>query len=176
MTVFTPIRPRLVWLSRLGYRIVNHLPWFVGTLRKLSFIHFAQWSFVNDLPFNGAPQRRERLRYTYLYFESNFNGTTEDYLDAFAYALPMRIRSTWSGSFGFPGPLPTEPFKKYVGDNDFKADHYYSAYPDASTTEILAALRLHKRWTAFQAESAELTAEQFAFAYRRLVRDVQGDL
>ena len=48
----------------------------------------------------------------------------------------------WGSSFGFPGALPPGPFKEYIRANELDANHYYSAYPEATATMVLAALEL----------------------------------
>jgi hypothetical protein len=176
MDALTPVRPGWLWFIRLGSWTLRRFSIFTDTLRQLSFIHFARWSIVDRIPFNGPPQSPERLRYAYFFFESNFNGTWEDYIDTFAFVLPRRIRATWITSFNFPGPLPTGPFKAYIGRNEFDVDHYYSAYAEATTTMINAALRLADRYERFQAENADLSPEQFAAAYRRLLMSSQRHL
>ena len=52
------------------------------------------------------------------------------------------MKAIWGTSFGFPGPLPVEPFKRYIRHNEFVANHYCSAYPGATTTEIVSAARI----------------------------------
>ena len=84
----------------------------------------------------------ERLNHPYLLFESNFNGTWDQYIDAFSEVVPFRMKAIWGTSFGFPGPLPVEPFKGYIRRNEFVANHYFSAYPGATTTEIVSAARV----------------------------------
>ena len=49
-----------------------------GKLARLSFIHSARWTLVRELP-------EQRLRHPHLFFESNFNGGWEEYIDAFSY-------------------------------------------------------------------------------------------
>ena len=102
----------------------------------LSFIHYARWAVIERFPDgNGG----ERLNHSYLFFESNFNGTWDQYIDAFSEVVALRMKAIWGTSFGFPGPLPVEPFKEYIRRNEFVANHYWSAYPGATTTEIVSA-------------------------------------
>ena len=84
----------------------------------------------------------ERLGHTYLFFESNFNGTWDQYIDAFSEVVPTRMKAIWGSSYGFPGPIPVEPFKAYIRKNEYVANHYWSAYPGATTTEIISAQRV----------------------------------
>ena len=54
-------------------------------------------------------------------------------------SCPARMKAIWGTSHGFPGPLPVEPFKAYIRRNEYVANHFWSAYPGAATTEIIAA-------------------------------------
>jgi hypothetical protein len=130
------------------FKAVNHISPLTGALRDLSFIHFARWSIIRDLPANGSLAHR-RLSYPHLFFESNFNGGWDEYIDAFSDWLARGMWSFWGSSYGFPGAQPTGPFKQYIKQNEYEATHFYSAYPEASTTEIRRALVLarHKPGT-----------------------------
>jgi len=176
ITVLTPIRPGLVRLSRLGFILPRKVPWMTAALRKLSFIHFARWSIIDRIGDNGPPQRPERPRYAYLFFESNFNGTWDDYIDSFSYVMPVRMRLIWGSSFGFPGAKPVGPFKRYITQNEFESDHFYSAYPEATTTMVSSALALADQFDAFRAEAAGSGADEFGAAWRRFVHSAQRHL
>ena len=148
----------------------------LGTLKALSFIHFARWTIVRRIPYNGLPQRRERLRFPHLYFESNFNGGWEEYIDAFSYVLSLGMKVLWGSSYGFPGPVPAGPFKQYIRDNELVASHYYSAYPEATATMVLAALALEPRVDELVARAPGLSPKAFAAAWRELLTEGQGGL
>ena len=110
------------------------------TLRRLSFIHMAYWVLIDRLPLE--PRRG---RYPYLLFVSNFNGSWFDYIDAFSEAVPQKMALLWGTSYGFPGARPPRPFTEYIRTNDKPLEHYYSAYPGATTTEIASALRVQEQ-------------------------------
>jgi hypothetical protein len=173
ITVFSTIK----WWGRLWLRLLFFLgrtfPSLTGTLRRLSFIHFARWSIVRRIPYNGPPQRKGRLHYPHMYFESNFNGGWEEYIDAFSHILTRGMTAFWGSSYGFPKPLPTAPFKKYIQDNETEADHYYSAYPDATSTMIQRALTLDEQLTPLRRDAQEMDPEAFAAAYRAFLTNVQ---
>jgi hypothetical protein len=173
ITVLTPVRhggPLLLWLVFWAGR---NLSWTLAKLETLSFIHYARWAVIKRFPDSGGG---ERLHHTYLLFESNFNGTWDQYIDAFSEIVPLRMKAIWLTSFGFPGPLPVEPFKAYIRHNEFIANHYWSAYPGATTTEIVSAKRVEEALEELKGSSAELTPEAFAVAYESLLNKVQGDL
>lgn len=144
-------------------------------LKKLSFIQAARWSLIRRLPANGS-YPETRLRFPLLYFESNFNGGWEEYIDAFSYTLTTGMFGFWGSSYGFPGALPASEFKDYIRRNEYDAGHYYSAYPDGTATTVLAALDLQPKIAALRAAANQMTAEQFARAWPEFLRDEQASL
>ena len=103
ITVLTPVRrggPLLLWLVFWAGRNITET---LKKLETLSFIHYARWATIERFPDQGEG---EQLHHTYLLFESNFNGTWDQYIDAFSEVVPLRMKAIWGTSFGFPGPLP----------------------------------------------------------------------
>src|SRR4051794_25965068 len=139
----------------------------------LSFIHFARWIVISRFP-DGA--RGEKLHHPYLFFESNFNGTWDQYIDAFSEVVPARMKAIWGSSYGFPGPIPVEPFKAYIRRTEYIANHYWPAYPGASTPEAIAAQRVAAALERFNRRSDGLTPDAFAAAYAQFLTEVQGEL
>ncbi|GAC1334498.1 MAG: hypothetical protein NVSMB22_26970 [Chloroflexota bacterium] len=173
ITVLTPVKPGWTLWLRLLFWIAGHFQSFTAPLRQLSFIHYARWNIIKSIPYNGAPQTPEQLNYQYLLFTSNFNGTWDAYIDAFSYTVPQRMSQIWGSSYGFPGPLPVKPFKEYIRRNEFVANHYYSAYPDATTTIVLDALELRKRFAVFKEQARAMEPDEFKAAYQAFLTDVQ---
>jgi hypothetical protein len=176
ITVFSTIRLRGRAFLPILFLVTRTFPQLTGTLRQLSFIHFARWCVIGRLPYNGPPQKKGRFRYPHMYFESNFNGGWEEYIDAFSHILTSGMTAFWGSSYGFPKPLPTAPFKKYIQDNETEADHYYSAYPDATSTMIQRALELDKRLETLKRDAQRLQPDAFAAAYRRFLTESQNAL
>jgi hypothetical protein len=176
ITVLTPVKwPWTIWLRAFLW-LGQRFPSLTKDLRKLSFIHFARWTIITAPAYNGAPQEREKLNYKYLFFESNFNGTWDQYIDAFSNILPRGMRVIWGSSYGMPGPLPVAPFKRYIRKNEYVASHYYSAYPDATTTTILAADRVRGQLPELAKQARSLPPDEFAAAYRSFLTDMQKSL
>ncbi len=177
ITVLTPVESGHTPLLRLVLFLGAHVKMLNEALVKLSFIHYARWTIIGDLPYNGPPQKRDRLHYDYLFFETNFNGTWDEYIDAFSEVVPDRMKAIWGSSFGFPGPQPVGPFKAYIHANDLPIAHYYAAYPDATTKEVLAALRVKAEIEKFNARTAAIDSpEDFREAYQELLTKVQHDV
>src|SRR3954451_24285037 len=173
ITVLTPVRPLGRHALAAVFWIGRNVTATLAKLQRLSFIHYARWAVIERFP-DGA--EGERLHHTYLLFESNFNGTWDQYIDAFSEVVPLRMKAIWGTSYGFPGPIPVEPFKAYIRRNEFIANHYWSAYPGATTTEIISARRLAAALDGFRTRSARLDPEGFARAYHAMLADVQRDL
>jgi hypothetical protein len=173
ITVLTPLRsegPLLLWLVFWAGRNIT------ATLKKLemlSFIHYARWAVIDRFP---DGEDGERLNHSYLFFESNFNGTWDQYIDAFSEVVAFRMKAIWGTSLGFPGPLPVEPFKQYIRRNEYVANHYWSAYPGATTTEIISAARVETALEGLREASARLDPAAFKAAYEQFLTNVQGDL
>jgi len=146
------------------------------TLRRLSFIHAAYWVVIDRFPLQRRPSR-----YSYLLFISNFNGSWFDYIDVFSTAVPEKMALLWGSSYGYPGARPPRAFTAHIRANDRPLEHYYSAYPGATTTEIASALRVHERFTATVAPVTSNTTSNagsapLAQAWRGFLDDVQRDL
>jgi|GEM_PF-281975 len=169
ITVFSTIK----WWGRLFlpilFFVTKRLPRLTTTIVKLSFIHFARWSIIKRIPYNGAPQSERTLRHPHMYFESNFNGGWEEYIDAFSHILTSGMAAFWGSSYGFPKALPTAPFKTYIQNNETAASHYYCAYPDATITMIKAALDVDAKLAPLKRNAAKLEPKAFAAAYERFL-------
>ena len=175
LTVLSAVR----WWGRLElpvfFLVIRRGRDSLGTLKQLSFIQAARWSIVCKLPANGCyPERR--LRFPRLYFESNFNGGWEEYIDAFSYTLTTGMFGFWGSSYGFPGALPAGPFKAYIRRNAYEAGHYYSAYPDATATTVLAALDLAPKVAALRAAADQMSPAQFERAWSEFLGKQQASL
>jgi hypothetical protein len=173
LTAFSAVK----WWGRIELpvliEVLRRFPGSLGKLRKLSFIHAARWSLFSEIPYNGPPQPQRRLRSAHLYFESNFNGGWEEYIDAFSYVLKNGMWAFWGSSFGFPGALPPRPFKDYVRRNEIAASHYYAAYPEATTTMILAALQVQPRLEQLKWQATWMSPTEFAEAWHAFLTETQ---
>ena len=173
ITVLTPVKRHGPLLLAVVFWIGRNVTATLKKLQTLSFIHYARWAMIPRFP---EGERGERLHHTYLFFESNFNGTWDAYIDAFSEVVPARMKAIWGTSYGFPGPVPVEPFKDYIRHNEFVANHYWSAYPQATTTEIISAQRVAVALDRFRRQSETLDPDAFKAAYDSFLTSVQRDL
>jgi hypothetical protein len=108
-------------------------------------------------------------------FESNFNGTWDQYIDTFAQVIPTNIKVFWGSSIKFPGPLPTVPLRAWVDRHRLEVQYYESA-EDATATIITSALHLERELRRFARRSRHWDEETFSRQYRRLLTRVEADL
>jgi hypothetical protein len=170
ITVLTPVKPTGRFVLPIVFWIGRHVTVTLKKLQMLSFIHFARWIVIPKFP--GG----EKTHYRYLFFESNFNGLWDQYIDAFSEVVPERMKGIWGTSYGFPGPIPVEPFKRYIRHNEYVANHYWSAYPGATTTEIISSQRVVAALEDLRSRADGMSPEEFQREYRRMLHSVQGDL
>lgn len=177
ITVMTPIRPGFTPLVRLVLFTAKHVKALNVALADLSFIHMARWAVITGIPQSSPDQETEGLRYDYLFFETNFNGDWDEYIDAFSTMIPQRMQAIWGSSYGFPGPQPAARFRQYIHHNDMPIAHYYSAYPEGSTTMVLAGQSLGERLEELKAKAREaIDPVEFRRLYESFLADVRKDL
>ena len=164
-TLLIPLRRGWSIWCRVLFAVGKRRRFVTAPLRDQSFIHMAHWSLVRDL--GGQP-----LGHTALYFESNFDGSMHDYIDVFLDAVPWRMRSVWAGGIGYPGLRPGRDYHEWSLRHANHVEHYYSGYPEATTTDVVAALEIDDRLRPFTGRAASLTDDEFAAAYRRLLTEV----
>lgn len=176
LTLFTPIRPQWLPVLTIAMKMAKYVQFASRHILQFNFIHFVRWTIFRDLPYNGPPQQRERLNYSYLFFESNFDGPWQHYIDAFAYVIPKDIRFTWGRGINFPAPPPAEPLKSWIAENSMGGGHYYCAYPYASVRMVKGSLATAERFKPLVTASRSMGPDEFKAAYEQFLTDVQTTL
>src|SRR2546427_10351173 len=176
MTLWSPVRWWGVPLLRLGLLVIRYTGLTLPILRKLSFIDYARWALVKEFPKVGEPQGKDPRRRHHMMFESNFNGTWDQYIDAFAEVMPFRFKLFWGSSINFPGPLPTGPFRAWIDRHHFEVQYFDSAVYGATATMVTSALDLEEKLRAFARDSQGLDAETFQQRYQQLLCEVETHL
>jgi hypothetical protein len=180
LTTLGPLRRGLrYWRLIAGFWLRRNIKAFrerkAKPLRKLSFIHFARWALVTELPGDDGVVK-ETLEPPYLYFESNFNGAFEEYIDAFAYVIPGSMKDLFGAVYNFPGPTPATSFKAFIRRHDYEAEHFYSAYRKHTATDVAKVLKLTRGFEQLRNEAADLAPETFAARWRGFLTDMQSCL
>lgn len=178
LSAITPMKPWKTPILRLFFFALSHIKPLQSRLVNLSFIHFARWVVVkrHGFPRLSESQPKEHLSYDYLLFFSNFNGTWNQYIDAFADVLSDGLDLVWRWSEKFPRARPVTDFKRYIALVQFDTDYYYTAYPRATTNDVKAAHRVCAALEEFGGSSGQMTPAEFSGAYLEFLTKVQGDL
>ena len=178
MNAITPMKPWKTWILRVLFFLLGHIKAMRADLINLSFIEFARWVVIprHRFPMLGGGQVAEDLQYDYLLFFSNFNGTWNQYIDAFSAVLAKGLDLVWRWSEKFPGSVPVTLFKEYIARVQFDTDYYYTAYPHATANDLKAAHVVQGAFDGLSAQASALSAEQFADAYLNFVLQVQAHL
>jgi hypothetical protein len=173
LNCITPMKPWKTWLLRAFFFVLWHVKPLQKDLIDLGFIEFARWVIVprKSFPFLRSGQEPEELKYDYLLFFSNFNGTWNQYIDAFSAVLSRGLNFIWRWSEQFPGSVPVTPFKEYIDRLQFD-----SAYPQATANDLVAAHLVQASLHELGSKAAMCRPEEFSEAYLRFVLQVQAHL
>ena len=142
MNIITPMRPWRTWVQRLIFMASRCMPGTLSNLMGLKLIHFARWVLIRRDQWPDLGQGKQQLRNDYMLFCSNFNGTWDQYIDAFSDGLPDGLDMFWYASTKYPHSIPISAFKYYIGHNQIDTNYYYNATPGSAQRDIKRALRL----------------------------------
>jgi hypothetical protein len=177
MNVLTPVRPWKTPIQRLIFMVTRAMPQQLGGLLGLKLIHFARWVIIRRDQWPGAggagPQT---LSNDYVLFLSNFNGTWDQYIDAFADGIPTGLDMLWYASTKYPHSIPISSFKDYITANQIHTNYYYNATPGSAQRDIKAALRVRAALLVLAETHAGSDAAAFAAAYRKTLGGLANSL
>ena len=142
MNAITPMRWHTAWLNRFFFWVSGRFTSFLGrasdavadSLRALGHRQ-RRVSFHGSVP---TSQKRQ-LKYHYMIFFSNFNGSWDQYVDSFSSAISAGLDMFWIFNIKYPKSIPMLPFHRYITANQIWTDHYYNAYPMASSNDVKSA-------------------------------------
>lgn len=178
MNVITPLRWWTALWQKLAFWIALKDPRKLKGLLTLSLIHYARWTIINrwSFPHLDKSQPKESLNYSYMLFESNFNGSWDQYIDSFSFAIPQGLNYFWAWNIKYPKSIPLHDFYHYIRFNQVESDHYYNAYPLASSNDVKSAKSLLNNLKDFARTTESLNDDEFAHAWKQLLRDNQHSL
>ena len=179
MNVVTPIRWYTAWINRLIFWAAQ-LPFLsvLNGLTTLSLIHYARWAIVkpSEFPRLDPSQPKETIKYSYMFFFSNFNGSWTQYVDSFHMAIPSGLDLFWFKNVKYPGSVPLQPFHAYITYNQIWTNHFYNAYPIAASNDVKAAKRIKAGLEQFIAGTKDESPDDFRKRYDALLNGLQNDL
>ncbi|NKC17207.1 MAG: hypothetical protein GKR94_34945 [Gammaproteobacteria bacterium] len=176
MNVVTPTKPMILWINRLIFMVGRGTPKSLAGLLGLSFIHFARWVLVRRDQWPDLGQGKQDLQNDYMIFCSNFNGTWDQYIDAFSDGIPNGLDLFWYTATKYPNSIPITPFKDYITHNQIYTNYYYNATPGSAQRDIKCAMRVYDALKDLAARHRRESPEDFAKSYRAALLRVQGCL
>ena len=176
MNVITPMRPCRTFIQRFIFMLARVLPSQLKGLMGLSLIHFARWVIIRRDQWPDLGQGKQTLNNDYMLFCSNFNGTWDQYIDAFSDGIPGGLDLFWYTSTKYPHSIPITAFKDYIIYNQIDTDYYYNATPGAAQRDVKSALRVLAEIRELTARHSDSTPQAFAAAYRNSLLKVQNCL
>ena len=176
MNVITPSKPVCTWLNRLIFMVSRGLPNTLGGLLGLSLIHFARWILVKRDEWPDLGQGKQSVKNDYMIFCSNFNGTWDQYIDAFSDGIPNGLNLFWYTATKYPTSIPVTPFKDYITYNQIYTDYYYNATPGSAQRDVKCAMLVYDTLKDLAARHADESPEDFARSYREALLEMQGCL
>lgn len=174
MNVVTPSRPSITWINRLIFMFARAVPSTLAGLLGLSIIHFARWVIVKRDQWPDLGQGSQDLENDYMIFMSNFNGTWDQYIDAFSDGIPDGLDLFWYSATKFPGSIPITSFKDYITYNQIPTDYYYNATPGSAQRDIKSAMEVRKALLSLEEAHKTQSPEEFLKTYREALGEVQG--
>jgi len=175
MNVVTPMRPWLTWINRALFMISRANPGTLQGLLNLSIIHFARWVVIKRDQWPDLGQGKQSLANDYMLFCSNFNGTWDQYIDAFSDGIPGGLDLLWFSSTRYPHSIPITPFKEYIRANQVDTEYYYNAVPGAAQRDVKAALRVRRAVLDLAAKVGSLSSAEFRKQYVTALIGEPGD-
>lgn len=179
MNVVTPLRWwTALWQKLIFWVVVVTFPYFLKGLLTLSLIHYARWTIIgrNSFPRLSKDQPKENLTYSYMMFESNFNGSWDQYIDSFSFAIPKGLDMFWRWNIKYPKSIPLHDFYDYIRFNQVQTNHYYNAYPCAAANDVKTAQTLNDNLIAFADKAESLSDDEFLAEYNQFLADNQHSL
>ncbi|WP_428718048.1 hypothetical protein [Undibacterium curvum] len=178
MNVITPVRWYTAWVNKLFFWVALKRPSTLQGLITLSLIHYARWVIVGrkQFPHVSPEQPKEKLKYSYMLFFSNFNGSWDQYVDSFTFAIPGGLDLFWKWNVRYSKSVALTPFHRYIQYNQLETIHYYSAYPLAASNDIKSAQTVRESLLAFNRTVDQGSDQEFERRYKALLRGLQHDL
>src|SRR5258705_672425 len=176
MNVVTPMRTSVTWINRALFMVSRAIPSTLSGLLGLSIIHFARWVMIKRDQWPDLGQGKQSLQNDYMLFCSNFNGTWDQYIDAFSDGIPSGLDLLWYSSTRYPHSIPISPFKDYIRANQVVTEYYYNSVPAAAQRDVKSPLRVRRAIIELAVRHASLSPADFLKLYVTTLTGVQNDL
>lgn len=172
VTVLSPVPWWWARWVRFTWLVARVCPPLVAGLRRLQFIRFARWALAERWPPDAAVPR-DRAAARCLVFLTTYDGSENQYFDAFVRVVRPNILAAYRGAEDFP-PLRYRTIDAYLKAHMHPIGHAYCANPDATVRATEQALELRWRLDGFARRADGASAERFGRLWRAFLTEIQG--
>lgn len=186
MNVITPLpwyialrTKGLFWVVNKGLDFsIRFITSALNGLDTLSLIHYARWVVIkpSQFPRLSPDQPKEKLKYNYLLFHSNFNGSWDQYVDSFSSSISSGLNLFWYRNIKYPKSVPMLPFHRYITFNQIWTNHYYNSTPMAASNDVKSAQKVRDSLLQFTQDVDGIDADEFQRKYNALLLALQHDI
>jgi hypothetical protein len=125
-------------------------------LARVHGTHFARWVLLDQVVYQGPPQRRDTWKAPRLLFTSNFDGPLETYLDALRTGLGADGDAIFGHCSGYPGSADAQAWSAWLRARTVPSALFFGAYGEQTVHEVRTNLDLRARLTAFALDAQGL--------------------
>lgn len=147
LTVLAPILP--------GHAddLAGHLDTLAGLhaspLARVPGTHFARWVVIDDVVYEGPPQKRDHLSAPRLLFTSNFDGELAPYLEGMRTGMGTDADAIWSHCAGYPGHEDDAAWAPWFDAHQIDSSLFFGAYGDRTVQQVLGSLDARSKLRQF---------------------------
>lgn len=138
LTALTPIVP-----ERLN-ALAAHLDALPGRdaspLARVPGTHFARWVVLDDVVYEGPPQKRNHLSVPRLLFTSNFDGELAPYLEGLRTGIGAEADGIWGHCVGYPGHEDAAGWASWFEAHQVDSSLFFGAYGELTVEQVHASL------------------------------------
>lgn len=147
LTMFAPIKPGQT--VALQQYLLDMPTGADSPLARLEHLHCSRLHVLEELVYQGAPQRPEPLKSAYLIFTGSFDGDLDRFAQDICFLLPDEADAIFGHCVGYPGSQDPAAFLAWVRHNQIANHYVLSPYPDATVQDVRQGLALRDRVTRF---------------------------
>lgn len=135
-------------------------------LARVHGTHFARWVLLDQLVYQGPPQRRDTWKAPRLLFTSNFDGSLEAYLEALRTGLGADGDTIFGHCSGYPGSTDAGAWSAWLRARTVPSSLFFAAYGEQTVHEVRTNLDLRARLTAFALAAQGLEPPELQARFR----------
>jgi hypothetical protein len=135
-------------------------------LARVHGTHFARWVVLDQLVYQGPPQRRDTWKAPRLLFTTNFDGPLDAYLEALRTGLGADGDAIFGHCTAYPGSTDAQRWRAWLNARTVPSALFFAAYGDQTVSEVKANLDLRARLIAFALDAQGLEPAQLQARFK----------